>query len=118
MIKLYGIPNCDTMKKARQWLSDHAIAYEFIDYKKSGIDEKRLRQWVKQVGWESLLNRRGTTWRKLDEEVRQQIDESRAIRLMHETPSIIKRPVLEQGKTLHVGFEADEYERIFNPSGR
>ena len=114
MVRLYGIPNCDTMKKARQWLSDHGIEYEFSGYKKSGVDEKRLRQWVKQVGWETLLNRRGTTWRKLDEGVRLQINESNAIRLMQETPSIIKRPVLERGKTLQVGFKADEYAAIFN----
>jgi arsenate reductase (glutaredoxin) len=118
MVRLYGIPNCDTMKKARQWLTTHGIEYEFIDYKKTAIDELRLRRWVKQVGWEGLLNRRGTTWRKLDDSIKAEVDESHAIRLMQETPSIIKRPVLEQGNSLHVGFKADEYEKIFSDIGR
>ncbi len=113
MVRIYGIPNCDTMKKARQWLADHGIEYAFHDYKKSGVDENRLRQWVQRLGWESLLNRRGTTWRRLDEQVRNAIDETKAIALMLETPSIIKRPVLEHGKTLHVGFKAEEYADIF-----
>jgi len=113
MVRIYGIPNCDTMKKARQWLADHGIEHEFHDYKKAGVDAQRLRRWVMQVGWESLLNRRGTTWRRLDEEVRSAIDEAGAIGLMLENPSIIKRPVLEYGKTLHVGFKAEEYAGIF-----
>jgi arsenate reductase (glutaredoxin) len=113
MIKIYGIPNCDTMKKARQWLTGHGIDYAFHDYKKDGVDEKRLRRWVKQVGWENLLNRRGTTWRKLDPAVTADIDEAGAIQVMLENPSIIKRPVLEYGKSLQVGFKAEEYTRIF-----
>jgi len=113
MVRIYGIPNCDTMKKARQWLADHGIEHEFHDYKKSGVDEQRLRRWVKQVGWENLLNRRGTTWRRLDEEVKNAIDEASAITLMCENPSIIKRPVLEHGKSLHLGFKAEEYAGIF-----
>jgi arsenate reductase len=113
MVRLFGIPNCDTMKKARQWLTEHAVDYEFHDYKKQGVDEKRLRQWVKQVGWEVLLNRRGTTWRKLDETLKANIGEASAIRLMLDNPSIIKRPVMEHGKSLHVGFKAEEYAAIF-----
>ncbi len=113
MIKIYGIPNCDTMKKARQWLDAHGIAYEFHDYKKEGVDEKRLRHWVEQVGWESLLNRRGMMWRKLDQAVKDDIDEASAIRIMLETPSIIKRPVLEWGDTLHLGFKDAQYAKLF-----
>lgn len=101
------------MKKARQWLTDHAVEYEFHDYKKQGVDEKRLRQWVKQVGWEVLLNRRGTTWRKLDETLKANIGEASAIRIMLDNPSIIKRPVMEHGKSLQVGFKAEEYAKIF-----
>ncbi len=113
MIKLFGIPNCDTMKKARAWLKEHDIDYEFHDYKKEGVDEKQLRQWVKQVGWETLLNRRGMMWRKLDESVKSSIDETSAIQVMLETPSIIKRPLMVHGKALHVGFKAEEYAKIF-----
>jgi len=113
MIKLYGIPNCDTMKKARAWLADHGIAYEFHDYKKAGIDEATLRGWIKELGWEPLLNRRGMMWRKVPDEVKESIDETGAIGLMLETPSIIKRPVLDTGKGLHVGFKPEQYEAIF-----
>ena len=113
MVRIYGIPNCDTMKKALQWLADNAVAYEFHDYKKEGVDEKRLRRWVEQVGWEALLNRRGMMWRKLDDAVKETIDEASAVRIMLQTPSIIKRPVLEHKKTLHVGFKEAEYAEIF-----
>jgi Spx/MgsR family transcriptional regulator len=113
MVKIYGIPNCDTMKKARKWLADHQVEYTFHDYKKEGLDERRLRQWVKQFGWETLLNRRGMMWRKLDDTVKAGIDEASAIRIMLETPSIIRRPVLERGNTLHVGFKDAEYAAIF-----
>jgi len=113
MAHLYGIPNCDTMKKARKWLDRKGVAYEFHDYKKLGIDEKTLRGWVKQVGWEVLLNRRGMMWRKVPDEVKAAIDEASAIRLMLETPSIIKRPVLDTGKSLHVGFSDETYREIF-----
>ncbi|MEJ2454653.1 MAG: ArsC family reductase [Candidatus Thiodiazotropha sp.] len=113
MVKIYGIPNCDTMKKARQWLDTHGIAYEFHDYKKEGVDEKRLRRWVEQVGWESLLNRRGMMWRKLDEAAKADIDEASAIRIMLETPSIIKRPVLELGDSVHLGFKEAQYAKLF-----
>jgi len=113
MAHLYGIPNCDTMKKARKWLDRKGVAYEFHDYKKLGIDEKTLRGWVNQVGWEVLLNRRGVMWRKVPDEVKAAIDEASAIRLMLETPSIIKRPVLDTGKSLHVGFSDETYREIF-----
>ncbi len=108
MIELYGIPNCDTMKKARRWLESQGLEYRFHDYKKEGVDAERLRQWVARLGWETLLNRRGMMWRKLPEELRARMDEATALQVMRETPSIIKRPVLEKGDLLLVGFqEAD-----------
>ena len=113
MIKLYGIPNCDTMKKARAWLAEHAIDYEFHDYKKRGIDEKVLRTWVRELGWRTLLNTRGMMWRKAPQSIRDNIDETSAIALMLETPSIIKRPVLDVGNQRHVGFKPEHYAQIF-----
>lgn len=113
MIKLYGIPNCDTMKKARAWLSEHGIDYEFHDYKKLGIDEKMLRAWVRELGWKPLLNTRGMMWRKVPQEVKDSIDEASAIALMLETPSIIKRPVLDTGSQRQVGFKPEQYAQIF-----
>lgn len=112
MITLYGIPNCDTIKKARKWLSDNGKDYNFHDYKKQGVPEKELRSWVKQLGWETLLNKRGTTWRKLDEATKASVDEASAIQIMLDNPSIIKRPVLSSAKTLLVGFSADEYAQL------
>jgi len=114
MIRLYGIPNCDTMKKARRWLADHGIDYEFHDYKKLGVDEARLDRWIDKVGWETLLNRRGMMWRKLSQEQRDNINEAGARRLMLEMPSIIKRPVLEtkDGQVV-VGFSKDRYKELF-----
>ena len=110
---IYVIPNCDTMKKARKWLDDKGIDYEFHDYKKQGIDEERLRAWEAKLGWETLLNRRGMMWRRVPEEVRAGIDRESALGLMLETPSIIKRPVLDTGSTLHVGFKPEIYAEIF-----
>jgi Spx/MgsR family transcriptional regulator len=112
MIKMYGIPNCDTIKKARKWLEAHGLEYEFHDYKKAGVPETELKKWVKKVGWETLFNRRGTTWRKLDDKTKDSINESSAIKLMLAQPSIIKRPVLVSGKTLLVGFDEAEYKKL------
>ena len=112
MIKIYGIPNCDTMKKARKWLGNNNIEYEFHDYKKSGVPEKNLKNWVKQAGWDVVLNKRGTTWRKLDEAIKNNIDEASAIQVMLDNPSAIKRPVLEKGKILLVGFKENEYKTL------
>ena len=114
MITLYGIPNCDTMKKARKWLDKHNIDYSFHDYKKQGVPEKQLKQWIKQSGWEVLLNKRGTTWRKLDEATRESVNEKSAIQIMLENPSIIKRPVLDVSGTITVGFSEQEYKTIFS----
>ena len=114
MITIYGIPNCDTMKKARAWLAEHSIEYDFHDYKKAGLDEAMLRKWVAELGWESLLNTRGMMWRKVPQDVKEKIDETSAIALMLETPSMIKRPVLDIGKTRHIGFKPELYEKIFS----
>ena len=112
MIIIYGIPNCDTMKKARKWLTDNGIEYRFHDYKKQGLDEALLRAWIDDLGWEALLNRRGTTWRKLPQAVRDGIDEASAIRVMLENQSIIRRPVLESGESHLVGFSEQAYREL------
>ncbi|MDK8464964.1 ArsC family reductase [Marinobacter sp. SS13-12] len=112
-MKLYGIRNCDTVKKARKWLDDAGIDYEFHDFKKDGLDADRLSQWEQSAGWEVLLNRRGTTWRKLPDEVRDNISAQSAHRLMLDNPSIIKRPVVEHGNTVSVGFNAGEWAERF-----
>lgn len=109
MTKMYGIKNCDTVKKARDWLTGHGIAFDFHDYKTAGVDEARLRGWIGVVGWEALLNRAGTTFRSLSEADKADIDEAKAIALMLANPSIIKRPVLEHGDTVLVGFKPDRY---------
>ncbi|MEW8321966.1 MAG: ArsC family reductase [Candidatus Thiodiazotropha taylori] len=113
MVKMYGIPNCDTIKKARRWLEDQGVAYEFHDYKKAGVDEAMLTAWIGQLGWESLLNKRSTTWRQLDEAAKANLDEKQAIQIMLANPSIIKRPLLDDGKQLHLGFKADQYAQLF-----
>ncbi len=112
MITLYGISNCDTMRKARRWLDEQGLEYHFHDYRKAGVPEAGLRQWVERLGWEALLNRRGMTWRKLPEERRRQMDETGALKLMAEQPAIIKRPVLERENTLLVGFEPQHWLEV------
>ena len=113
MTTIYGIKNCETMKKARAWLDKHKIAYAFHDYKASGIDETTLGVWAKKVGWETLLNRSGTTFRRLPEADKEGLTEKKAIALMLTQPSMIKRPVLDKGGKLSVGFKPESYERIF-----
>jgi arsenate reductase len=113
MVTLFGIKNCDTVKKARKWLEAHGVDYGFHDFRADGLDEKRLRGWIKELGWETLLNRRGTTWRKLPEAARENVDQKRALALMLEHPALIKRPVLEQGKSVWVGFKEEEYASRF-----
>ena len=112
-LTLYGIRNCDTVKKARAWLDGRGIAYEFHDYKKAGIDEPRLRGWSAQAGWEALLNRAGTTFRALLDEQKRALDEDKAIALMLAQPSMIKRPVLDMGERRIVGFRPEIYEAAF-----
>jgi arsenate reductase (glutaredoxin) len=112
-ITIYGIKNCDTMKKARTWLDGHDVAYTFHDYKAEGIDRASLERWSKEVGWEVLLNRAGTTFRALPEKDKDGLNEKKAIALMIAQPSMIKRPVLDIGGKLLVGFKPDVYEKQF-----
>jgi arsenate reductase len=116
-ITIYGIKNCDTMKKARAWLDGHGVAYDFHDYKTGGIAKKKLKAWSDQLGWETLLNRAGTTFRKLPEADREDLNERKALALMLAQPSMIKRPVLDLGSKLLVGFKPDIYAKEVGPSG-
>ena len=109
MTTLYGIPNCDTVKKARAWFDARGVGYRFHDYKKAGVDEAALRDWVGRLGWEALLNRAGTTFRKLPDADKAGIDAAKAIVIMLANPSAIKRPVVVDGETLIVGFDAERY---------
>jgi arsenate reductase len=113
LVKIYGIKACDTMKKARSWLETHGIPYEFHDYKAQGIEHDVLAAWARVVGWETLLNRAGTTFRKLPDASKAGLDEEKAIALMLAQPSMIKRPVLEAGGALLVGFKPEKYATVF-----
>lgn len=112
MIVLYGIPNCDTCRKARRWLDDHGVSYRFQDLRAAPPGADRLRQWERELGWETLLNRRSTTWRALPTARKSNLDAARAVRLMEEEPTLIKRPVLALGKRHHVGFSETDYQRL------
>lgn len=112
---LYGIPNCDTVKKAKTWLDANGIEFTFHDFKKSGIDCDMIKNWLSHVEWNTLVNRKGTTWRALSEERKAAINNAEeATALMLEAPSVIKRPVLVHANGTHVGFSADLYQQIFN----
>ena len=110
-ITIYGIKNCDTMKKARAWLDGHGVAYDFHDYKVAGIAKERLKKWSDEVGWESLLNRAGTTFRKLPNADKEGLNERKALSLMSKQPSLIKRPVLDLGSKVLVGFKEEIYAK-------
>jgi len=110
-ITMYGIKNCSTVKKARDWLDEHKVAYEFHDYKASGIDAAHLDAWCAEFGWEKVLNRAGTTFRKVPEAQRENLDVKKAVALMIEQPSMIKRPVLDLGKKRLLGFKAEDYAK-------
>jgi Spx/MgsR family transcriptional regulator len=112
-VTIYGIKNCDTMKKARTWLEEHDVAYDFHDYKASGIDRAHLETWTQEAGWETVLNRAGTTFRKLPEDARENLDREKAIALMLEQPSMIKRPVVEADGKLLIGFKPEIYGGFF-----
>ena len=116
MIKLYGIPNCDTVKKARSWLASHDIAVEFHDFKKLGLSAELAQRWLQQMPHELIINRRGTTWRGLPEELKISVTGNAAAQqLMLDKTSVIKRPLLEQdGKLLHAGFDEATYSKLFN----
>ena len=114
-MKLYGIPNCDTVKKARTWLSNNRIEVEFHDFKKHGLSAELAQQWLNQSSWEQLINRKGTTWRGLTDEQKAITNNIAAQNLMLEKTSVIKRPLLERdGKLLHIGFDEAAYKNIFN----
>ena len=112
-ITIYGIKNCDTMKKARAWLDGHGVAYDFHDYKAAGIDRGRLEGWARATGWEVLLNRAGTTFRALPDKDKADLTEKKAIALMIAQPPMIKRPVLDVGGKLLVGFKPEQYAQAF-----
>jgi len=111
--KVFGIANCDTVKKTRRWLEDNGVDYEFHDYKKLGVSVGQLKTWCDAHGFEALINKRGTTWRRLDESDRENLNQQKAIKLMQANTSLIKRPVTEHGKTRLVGFDETQYAEVF-----
>ncbi|HEX5372416.1 MAG TPA: ArsC family reductase [Aquabacterium sp.] len=117
MLIVYGIPNCNTVKKARTWLDEQGLAYTFHDYKKQGVQADRLQAWIDQVGWEVLVNRQGTTWRQLDEATRAGVTDAASARaLMLDKASVIKRPVIERaGRVLSVGFDDKKWVDLLKP---
>ncbi len=110
--RIYGIKNCDTMKKALNWLFEQGVPCEFIDYKKAGVAEQHLPDWLARAGMETLLNKRGLMWKKLSDDERSAVDEAKALKLMAQYPALIKRPVLDTGTTLLVGFDAKRYAEV------
>ncbi len=110
---MYGIKNCDTIKRARRWLEANNIPYAFHDYREDGINPVQLRSWVEELGWETLLNKRSTTWRQLPDETRQHMNQALALHVMEEQPTIIKRPLLETANGRLVGFNEKQYEQTF-----
>lgn len=115
MITLYGIKNCDTMKKAFRWLDENHIEYQFIDYKKVGLDKALAEQWLNKLGWGSIINKRGTTWRKLDDNKKETMNNATALETIIEQPSMIKRPLLIKDNDIILGFSAAQYhDRLLN----
>ena len=114
MITVFGIKNCDTIKKARNWLTDQGIEYQFHDFRANGIDRDRIETWIQQAGWETVLNRRGTTWRKLDAAIQDTVNSDNVAALLAEHPAMIKRPVLDIDGDISIGFKPDLYQSIFN----
>jgi Spx/MgsR family transcriptional regulator len=115
-VVIYGIKSCDTMKKACTWLNNAGVAFDFHDYKKAGVSAEALRRWCESAGWEKVLNRAGTTFRKLPDAAKVDLDQDKAIALMCEQPSMIKRPVLETDTALEIGFKAERYADMFAAS--
>ena len=110
---LFGIKNCDTVKKARRWLADNNLEFQFHDFRQDGLDRETIEQWLQSVDWEILLNKRGTTWRKLDDPRKEQLDHTVAVDLMLENPTLIKRPVLVTEQACMVGFKEADYTTLF-----
>jgi len=113
-VTLYGISSCDTIRKAKAWLKNQQIEFEFHDYRKQGLEQKQLQSMISVLGWEAMLNRRGTTWRALPDKLKQQIDQASAMRVMLDNPAIIKRPILARGDQLHLGLSDRQYQEIFS----
>lgn len=113
MTTLYGIKNCDTVKKARKWLESQGINYQFHDFRADGINAKQVQQWLQALGWETLVNKRSTTWKQLDEATRAAMNEQIAAETILAQPTLIKRPLLDTGNTLTVGFKETEYQSLF-----
>jgi arsenate reductase len=111
--KIFGIKNCDTMKKAMKWLDDNGADYAFHNYKKAGIDEAVVKQAIEEHGWETVINKRGTTWRALPEQIQNALDAEKALEVAKENPSIVKRPILLRLGQTYVGFNAKQYEELF-----
>ncbi len=111
-VRVYGIKNCDTMKKAFAWLESNKVAYEFHDYKKAGVPPGKLREWAAKAGWEKLVNMRGPTWRKIPDAQKAGLDQAKALALLEKNPSAIRRPILEAGARLVVGFDPGEFEKL------
>lgn len=114
MITLYGIKNCDTVKKARRWLESHGIDYAFSDFREHGVESGQVDSWLQELGWENLVNRRSTSWKQLDVAVRESMDQHSAATAILENPTLIKRPLLDTGKERHLGFSEQSYREIFN----
>ncbi len=114
MVTLYGIKNCDTVKKARNWLDLHGIDYQFHDFREDGLDSTKVNGWLQELGWETLVNKRSTSWKGLSPEQRETMDANLALTAIMEQPTLIKRPLLDTGKERHTGFGAARYEEIFN----
>lgn len=113
-IVLYGIKNCDTIKKSKKWLMDEGVEFTFHDYRQNGLDAVLLNKLEQQLGWEAMINKRGTTWRQLDEAVKASINKDSAKAIMLENPAIIKRPILDNGTTFVLGFSTDQYQNLFS----
>lgn len=113
MTTIYGIKNCDTMKKALRWLDENQVDYRFHDYRKDGLERELLTAWIEQLGWESVVNKRGTTWRKLAPETQAAMNNETAIEVLLEQPAMIKRPLLDHQQSLTLGFKPEQYQAIF-----
>ena len=111
MLTIYGIKNCDTVKKARRWLEDHGIEHQFHDFRQDGLDKKQLSGWVEQLGWEAVVNKRSTTWRNLSDKDKEITANAQAVKLLAANPTLIKRPVLEKNKILLIGFKEVDYKK-------
>jgi len=114
MITLYGIKNCDTVKKSRDWLAKNNIDYRFHDFRADGLDKAQVNNWITEIGLENLVNKRSTTWKELDENIKENFSEKNAALIIADNPTLIKRPLLDTGKQKHVGFKEAEYAKIFN----